>query len=116
MRYSTPVQVTGRIHAETRQSPDTPPVPLEFSGTLVFASGTSASFYCSFTTTNAPRAVVSGNQGLLQVSDFVLPFSGAQTHYNLTRSDFAINGCRFEMHAGLQTESLDEPSSNAPGS
>ena len=116
MRYTQPVQVTGRIHAETRQSPDAPPVPLEFSGTLAFASGASASFYCSFTTTNAQWAVVSGSQGLLQVSDFVLPFSGAQTQFNLTRSDFVIDGCRFDMHAGRKTESIAEPSSNAPGS
>ncbi|MDZ4286728.1 MAG: Gfo/Idh/MocA family oxidoreductase [Prosthecobacter sp.] len=116
MNYALPVQVTGRIHAETQQTGDAPPVPLEFSGTLTFAGGASASFYCSFTAANAQWAVVSGDRGLLQVSDFVLPFSGMQTEFSLLRSDFIINGCRFDMHEGCHSETLDEPSSNAPGS
>ena len=57
-----------------------------------------------------------GTKGLLQVSDFVLPFSGSQTSYRLTRSEFVINGCRADMHEGGQTAVLDEPSNNAPGS
>jgi len=116
MNYASPVQVTGRIHAETRQTAGSPPVPLAFSGTLVFSDGVSASFYCSFNAANAQWAVVSGDQGLLQVSDFVLPFSGAQSRFSLTRSEFVIHACRFDMHEGHGIETLDEPSSNAPGS
>lgn len=116
MNEAAPVQVTGRIHSETRQTADSPAVPLEFSGTLTFAGGASASFYCSFTTAHAQWAVVSGANALLQVSDFVLPFSGPQTRYSVTRSAFAIDGCRADMHEGRQIEALDEPSSNASGS
>lgn len=116
MNYATPVQVTGRIHAETRQTADSPPVPLEFSGTLTFENGTNASFYCSFTTANAQWAIISGSNGLLQVSDFVLPFSSTQTKFSLTRSEFVLNACQFDMHEGCTIEALDEPSSNAPGS
>lgn len=116
MNEATPLHVTGRIHSETQPTSDSPAVPLEFSGTLAFAGGASASFYCSFTTTNAEWAIVSGDKGLLQVSDFVLPFSGAQTKFSLTRSEFVLNGCRADMHEGRQIEALDEPSSNAPGS
>ena len=108
--------MTGRIHAETQQTADSPVVPLEFSGTLSFADGANASFYCSFTTTNAQWAIVSGDKGLLQVSDFVLPFSGPQTKYSLTRSEFALDRCQAHMHEGRQIEALDEPSNNAPGS
>jgi predicted dehydrogenase len=102
MNEVAPVQVTGRIHSETRQTDDSPAVPLEFSGTLTFA--------------NAQWAIVSGTKGLLQVSDFVLPFSGMKTQFSLTRSAFAIHGCRADMHAGRQIETLEEPSNNAPGS
>ena len=116
MHEATPTHVTGRIHTETQQTADSPPVPLEFSGTLSFADGASASFYCSFTTTNAQWAIVSGSNGLLQVSDFVLPFSGPQTKYSLTRSEFVLDGCRANMHQGQHIETLDEPSNNAPGS
>jgi predicted dehydrogenase len=116
MNEVAPVQVTGRIHYETRQTADSPAVPLEFSGTLTFADGASASFYCSFTTSNAQWAIVSGAKGLLQVSDFVLPFSGGQTSCRLTRSEFIVNGCHADMHEGSQTVVLNEPSNNAPGS
>ncbi|MHB1077993.1 MAG: Gfo/Idh/MocA family protein [Prosthecobacter sp.] len=116
MNEATPTHVTGRIHTETQQTADSPAVPLEFSGTLSFADGANASFYCSFTTTNAQWAIASGDKGLLQVSDFVLPFSGPQTKYSLTRSEFALDRCQAHMHEGRQIEAIDEPSSNAPGS
>ena len=112
MNDTTPTHVSGRIHAETQPGK----VPLAFSGTLCFANGTSASFYCSFNAAHAQWAVVSGDKALLQVSDFVLPYSGSQTQFTLTRSEFVLDRCQFDMHAGKQTESLDEPASNAPGS
>lgn len=116
MNYAVPTQVTGRIHAETRQGADAPPVPLEFSGTLTFADGASASFYCSFSAAHAQWAMVSGSEGLLRVPDFVLPYSGERTRFSVTRSEFALDVCQFDMHEGGKTERMDEPASNAPGS
>lgn len=110
-----PLRATGRIHAEA-QAGDAPPVPLAFSGTLEFAGGVSASYFCSFNAAHAQWAVVSGEKGLLQLSDFVLPFAGSQTRYTLTRSQFDINGCQADMQAGRQDEALEEPANNAPGS
>lgn len=116
MAYAPPTCVTGRLHALTQGDADSPAVPLEFSGTLSFADGASASFYCSFTTAHAQWATVSGDQGLLHVPDFVLPFSGAQSRYEVLHSEFALDGCRSDMHERRSTALLDEPSSNAPGS
>lgn len=116
MNETTPLHVTGRIHAETQQTDDSPPVPLAFSGTLTFAGGVSASFHCCFSAANAQWAIVSGEKALLQVSDFVLPFSGAHTQFTLTCSDFVLDRCRADMHGGQQIEVLGEPSNNAPGS
>ena len=116
MNYATPVHVTGRIHTEAQAGEGVPPVPLAFSGALTFADGTSASFYCSFNAANAQWAVVSGDKALLQVSDFVLPFSAAHTQFSLTRSQFVLDRCRADMQGGHHIEALDEPSNNAPGS
>ncbi|MEZ5990003.1 MAG: gfo/Idh/MocA family oxidoreductase [Planctomycetota bacterium] len=116
MNYASPTMVTGCIHAETQQEADAPPVPLEFSGTLTFADGASASFYCSFSAAHAQWAMVSGTGGLLKVPDFVLPFFGEQTRFSVARSEFAQNVCRFDMHEGDISERLNEPSNNAPGS
>jgi predicted dehydrogenase len=116
MGETPPVSVTGRIHADTQQSTDAPPVPLAFSGTLNFTGGVSASYYCSFIAQHAQWAVVSGTKGLLQVSDFVLPFAGKETRYSVTRSEFIVNGCQVDFHEGRHTAQIEEPSSNAPGS
>jgi predicted dehydrogenase len=116
MNETAPVCVTGRIHDETAAQPGSPSVPLAFSGTLAFAGGCSASFYCSFTAANAQWAIISGDGALLQVSDFVLPFSAPDTSFRLTRSDFKLDRCRSDMHEGSEVETIDEPSSNAPGS
>jgi predicted dehydrogenase len=110
-----PLRATGQIHAEARAA-DAPPVPLAFSGTLEFPGGVSASYFCSFNAAHAQWAVVSGEKGLLQLSDFVLPFAGDRTRYTLTRSQFDIDGCQADMHAGQQTEELEEAANNAPGS
>ncbi len=75
-----------------------------------------ASFYCSFTAAHAQWAIVSGDKALLQVSDFVLPFSGTQTSFRLTRSEFRLDRCRFDMHEGGNLESIAEPGSNSPNS
>lgn len=116
MNETTPVHVTGRIHDETAPQQGSPSVPLAFSGSLTFAGGCSASFYCSFTAAHAQWAIVSGDKALLHISDFVLPFSGAQTRFSLTRSEFIVDRCRSDMHEGSHMETIEEPSSNAPGS
>jgi len=116
MNEATPVHVTGRIHDETAQQPDSPSVPLAFSGTLTFAGGCSASFYCSFTAAVAQWAIVSGDKALVQVSDFVLPFAGSRTTFRLIRSAFVLDRCRTDVPEGGHEETVDEPSNNAPGS
>jgi len=116
MNEAVPVHVTGRIHDQTAPQQGSPSVPLAFSGSMAFASGCSASFYCSFTAAHAQWAIVSGEKALLQISDFVLPFSGSHTRFSLTRSEFVLDRCRSDMHEGSHIESLEEPSSNAPNS
>ena len=116
MRDHLPLQVTGRIHSESQRVRRAAPVPTEFSGELFFPDGVSASFYSSFLAHNAQWATVSGTKGYLLVPDFVLPFAGSQTGYSVTRSEFAVNGCQFDMHEGRTHTRLDEPSNNAPDS
>jgi predicted dehydrogenase len=116
MNEAAPVQVTGCIHEETAPQPDSPSVPLAFSGSLTFPGGCSASFYCSFNAAVAQWAIVSGERALLQVPDFVLPFAGPLTTFRLSRSDFVLDRCRTDVPEGLHVETIDEPGSNAPGS
>ena len=114
--FVLPLEVTGRVCSEYKQAAGLPGVPLEFSGNLHFAEGVSATFYCSFTARDAQWSIISGTEGLVQVPDFVLPFSGPTSRFSVIQSRFAINGCRFEMHEGREEAIVDEPSNNAPES
>src|SRR5262249_45463513 len=75
------------------------PVPMEFSGELFFAGGTSASFFCSFQAANQQWAVVSGTHGYLHVPDFVVPFFGCEAGFEVNSPLFRIRGCDFNMES-----------------
>jgi predicted dehydrogenase len=115
LKYQMPLQVTARIHSEVAQDAGLPAVPTEMSGELFFANGVSAAFHSSFISENAEWANVSGTKGSVLVPDFVLPFSGRKTRFTVSKPEFAIKGCQFDMHEHSVNEEIAEPSSNAPG-
>ena len=112
--FELPVRVTGHLCAEHQQAGGLPSVPLEFSGHLTFARGVSASYHCSFTACNAQWAVISGTRGLVRIEDFVLPFFGTKTRFDVTQSEFIVKGCQFEMQEHREQLVVEEPSNNAP--
>jgi len=94
-----PRRVTGRILKEVA-GPNSPvPVPAEFSGELLFANGVSAGFYCSFLAHDEQWATVSGTKGYLRLSDFVLPFFGNESSFDVNQAAFNVAGCNFNMEA-----------------
>jgi predicted dehydrogenase len=111
-----PLQVTGRICSATPAASGNAAVPLEFSGELFFAGGVSASFHCSFTAHNAQWAMISGSRGLLQLTDFVIPFAGSHTRFGVDQSEFELKNCQFNMREKRFQEQIEEPANNAPGS
>jgi predicted dehydrogenase len=115
MKYQMPREVTARAHTQVTQGDGVPPVPIEMSGELFFEGGVSAAFHSSFISENAEWADVSGTKGSVLVPDFVLPFSGDTSRFSVTRPEFIIKGCRFDMHERRVDEKIEEPSSNAPG-
>ena len=48
MRWHLPREATGHIMSERGSSLSPSPVPMDFSGELVFNDEASAGFYCSF--------------------------------------------------------------------
>jgi predicted dehydrogenase len=97
MGFEMPDRVSARFLAEAGR-PDRPgKVPFEVAGDLLFPGGVSAAFYCSFQTENEQWATVSGTRGLVHISDFVLPFFGDETRFDVTNSVFAVRGCDFDM-------------------
>lgn len=75
-------------------------VPMEFSGEMFFATGESASFFCSFRAGNQQWANVSGTHGYLHVSDFVVPFYGNEASFETNAPvDRVRSCCDFSMES-----------------
>src|SRR5262249_16220271 len=86
MNWQMPRHVTGRLLSEGKGAGSPANVPTEFSGELVFEDGVSAGFYCSFITTIQQWSIISGTEGSLQITDFVLPFVGKDLAIEFRRS------------------------------
>jgi predicted dehydrogenase len=103
MKEQLPQRVSGRLLAATASG-----VPLEFSGELFFHGGVSASFYCSFQTENQQWAHVSGDKGYMTLPDFVLPFYGNETTFEVNTPVFRVHGCDFNMENHTRRLVADE--------
>ena len=113
MNYQMPQSVTGRILTDYQRTPTTDPVPMEFSGDLLFENGVSASFYNSFITEHQQWANLSGSKGNLTVSDLVLPFHSNCLDYQVSQPSFNVYGCDFNMEDHSRTITTQEYSSGA---
>jgi len=111
-----PRRVSGRILSEVTGPGSPAPVPTEFSGELFFDEGVSCSFYCSFRTANEQWATVSGTNGYIRVSDFVLPFFGNVAAIEVINSSFEVSGCDFNMEERRRRIPVAEYSNSHPGS
>ena len=126
MNWQMPRHVAGRIlgrdgshsvpisQGKGSASPTLNPVPIEFSGELLFDGGVSSAFYCSFVTQNEQWAVVSGNKGYLRVSDFVAPFFGNDLRFEVNSAVHNVSGCDFNMEAHWRKFSVPEYSNSHP--
>lgn len=113
MNYELPQTVSGRILTEYRRDETMEPVPMEFSGELLFANGVSATFYNSFITEHQQWANISGSQGNLTVTDLVLPFHSNCLDYRVSNPKFSVVGCDFNMEDHSRTLTTQEYSSGA---
>ncbi len=109
-----PRVVTGKVHSWLGETQGADGVPAEFSGELIYDGGVTASFYCSFVTENQQWAHISGSGGNLYLDDFVLPFFGSETEFEVSRPEFHVTGCRFDMQAHARRIHVQEYSNNHP--
>jgi predicted dehydrogenase len=114
VNWQLPRRVTGRILNQT-SAPNSPaPVPTEFSGELFFDRGVSSSFYCSFLTENEQWAMVSGTKGYLRLPDFVVPFFGYESAFEVNNAGLQVSGCDFNMEAHWRRHAVPEHSNSHP--
>lgn len=114
LNFEMPVEVRGRILHGVQRSDSQALVPMEFQAELHFASGVSATFFNSFRTNHQQWVHVSGTQGYLQVSDFVLPYFGNEVAFEVANHNFAASGCYFNMERYQRRVAVREFSNNAP--
>lgn len=109
-----PTSVTARVLSSFQHPLSPAPIPTEFSAELAFEDGVTAAFYNSFITENQQWANVSGSKAHLYLRDFVLPFVGSETEFEVDRPEFQINGCRFDMESHPRRISVPEHGNNHP--
>ena len=114
MDYELPTRVSARTLAQAGRPESPGQVPVEMSGELFFRDGVSASFYCSFRTENQQWANVGGTRGFVHVPDFVLPFFGDETRFEVTNSVFEVRGCDFDMQRRSRRVAVPEYASSHP--
>lgn len=97
MKMQLPERVSGRFIHQFGRSDSKQPVPVEFSGELFFPGGVTASFYCSFRTEIHQWANVSGTKGYLHVHDFVVPYFGCESAFDVRNATLHRDGCDYNM-------------------
>jgi predicted dehydrogenase len=102
MKYQLPGRVIGRFLRQTGSHASRKPVPVEFSGELFFDGDVSAHFYCSFITELQQWVHVSGAEGSIYISDFVLPNHGAELAFEIMKPSYHLTGCDFRMEPGTR--------------
>lgn len=111
MNWAMPTHVVGRLLDKIQRPGTAHPVPVEFSAELFFP-GVTASLYNSFRTHHQQWANISGTNGYLYVQDFVLPFFGAETRFQINNAEFIEDGCDFSMERRARTIALNEYSNS----
>jgi predicted dehydrogenase len=108
MRWQLPREVTGRVLFRVSAHKNLAPVPMDFSGELVFDDHTSASFYCSFIAQFQNWVHVSGTKGTLVIPDFVHPFNKHEPSFELNQKEIRVKCCNCRGKHGKSLESAQQ--------
>ncbi len=114
MNYELPKQVVGRQLSQHGREDSPSPVPMEFSGELLFDGGVSAGFYNSFLTEHQQLVHISGTKGNVTLNDFVLPWCGNEMSFEVNNAVFDFTGCVCVMEKHTNTHYIGEYSNNSP--
>lgn len=116
MNYEMPTAVVAHTHRQLQGSSSPSPVPGELSGTLFFAGGATANFFCSFIVENQATASISGEQGYLSIDDFVLPSYGTEASWTINRNVMEILNCRWNVRSHARRYAVHEYSAGEANS
>jgi predicted dehydrogenase len=114
--HRLPTRVTGRMLRSGSAAHGGAPVPVEFSGELLFddGAGVSASFFTSFRMANQQLVSVGGSRGSVRLDDFVLPHVGNELEFTVSQPAFVNDVCRFDMERHDRRVAVAEYASSHP--
>lgn len=93
MNWKMPREVHGRSLAAARAGRGLAPVPVDFSGELIFDEDASAAFYCSFVAGYQNWVHVSGEKGSMVIPDFTKPASDHEPSFELNQKEVRVKCC-----------------------
>ncbi len=92
LNWQLPQAVAGKILSQSKNRPDRPTAPTEFSATLYYPDGMTAEFYSAFVTAQQQWAHVSGQKGWLRLPDFVHPFNSFEPAFEVNEKMITVPG------------------------
>ncbi|MEM9015555.1 MAG: gfo/Idh/MocA family oxidoreductase, partial [Verrucomicrobiota bacterium] len=114
--YEMPSSIRAKMIRESGR-PDSPDsVPISLLAEFAFASGVTASFYCSFENEHQQWVNLSGTKGHITMNDFVLPFHGPEVAFEIEQAHFETNICQFRMERHSRRVAVREYADSHPTS
>ncbi|MDF1657172.1 MAG: Gfo/Idh/MocA family oxidoreductase [Verrucomicrobiales bacterium] len=108
LNYEMPLTLKARMIRDSAESGSADLVPITISAELVFASGVTASFYCSFEAEHQQWVNISGTKGHIAIDDFVLPYHGPEIGFKVEQAHFETDVCQFHMERHTRRVSVNE--------
>lgn len=108
LRDQLPTHVAARTLTPLQGETSEGQVPGEFAADLFFSDGISATFYCSFLTSNQQTAILSGDSGYVTLDDFVLPFYGNEVVWTEHAHPLEVINCRWNFGRHRERRSVAE--------
>lgn len=116
MRFEMPLSLKANMIRESETSGDTGSVPLALSAEMVFPSGVTASFYCSFEAHNQQWLNIGGTKGHITMDDFVQPYRGSEIGFTIENALFTRDVCQFHNNRNSRHVPVCEHSDSHPDS
>ena len=92
LNWQMPVEVGGRVLSKSANLPNRPSAPTEFSAELYYDGGVSVEFYCAFRAAKQQWVHVSGQNGWLQLPDFIHPYDSYEPAINVNEQTIRVEG------------------------
>jgi len=105
LNWQLPLEVSGKILAQSEPVNGRISAPTEFTAELTFADGVSAGFYCSFHAARQQWMIVGGQKGYLTMPDFVRPLDSYAPSFNVNDEQVSLptgGKCPPGVDPGLQ--------------